>query len=66
MNKNYYFVSFSWYDSGLFCSNIALAENKEIVKEYYETTYGWCSVGDVLNVDEIKEAQKKGMPVIEL
>jgi len=65
MNKNYYFVSFKWYDSGIFCSNIALAENKEIVEKYYTEKYGWCDVRDI-QCGEIDISKEKGMPVVEL
>ena len=65
MNKHYYFVNFKWYDSGIFCSNIVLAENKEIVEKKYTEKYGWCSVRDI-QVGELKMAKDKGMPIIEL
>lgn len=63
--KNYYFVSFKWYDSTIFCSNIVLAENKDIVEKHYSEKYGWCSVRDI-QCGELDEAKRKGMPIIKL
>ena len=64
MGKNYYFVIFNW-DDVVFCSNIAHAESKEKVEEYYSKKYKWCNVGDI-QYGELEIAKKKGMPIIEL
>ena len=63
--KNYYFVSFKWYDSTIFCSNIVLAESKDVVEKHYTEKYGWCSVHDI-QCYELEEAKRKGMPIIKL
>lgn len=61
--KRYYNVSFQ-YSETTFCTNIALAESEDAVKEHYKE-YQWCSVRPAEDY-EVSEAAKKGMPIINI
>lgn len=56
-----YKVSFE-YSSGVFCTNIAIAENEETVRKYY-SKYPWVSIRECADY-ELEEARVKGMPII--
>ncbi|MBR4590184.1 MAG: hypothetical protein IKO36_05905 [Bacteroidaceae bacterium] len=61
--KKYYKVSFH-YNDFVYCTNLVLANSREEVEEKY-SKYDWFSITDAYYWD-IAEAEKKGMPIIEL
>ena len=61
--KNYYKVSFE-YSEGIYCTNMAHAENAADVEKHY-SKYTWCSVREAAPY-ELDEAKSKGMPIIEI
>lgn len=64
MEKRFYIVSFTRKNSNIWQSNIALAEDFDDVKEYYEKKgYLVHSVG-IARDYEVKEAEKKGKPIV--
>lgn len=61
--KTYYKVSFE-YSEGIYCTNMAHAENTADVETHY-SKYTWCSVREAATY-ELDEAKAKGMPIIEI
>ena len=61
--KNYYYVSFEIREN-IYCTNIAHAENKEKVSDYY-SKYPWFYIRDIVN-GEVEMAREKGMPIVEI
>lgn len=61
--KNYYYVSFEIREH-IYCTNIAHAESKEKVWEYY-SKYPWFYIRDIVN-GEVEMAREKGMPIVEI
>lgn len=61
--KTYYKVSFE-YSEGIYCTNMAHAENAADVEKAY-SKYTWCSVREAAPY-ELDEAKAKGMPIIEI
>lgn len=61
--KTYYKVSFE-YSEGIYCTNMAHAENSADVEKHY-SKYTWCSVREAAPY-ELDEAKAKGMPIIEI
>lgn len=56
-------VTFKWYDTDTYCTNICEAESEEIVREYYEKKYN-----KVLSISSITDAEfesqkRKRMPI---
>lgn len=60
-NMANYKVTFQ-YSETIYCTNIAVAETKEAVEQYY-SNYEWYKVDEATEWD-VKEAEMKGMPVI--
>lgn len=58
----YFMVSFRWYDTDTFCTNLCVAESAEKAREHYESKYSNVSVRDALK-GEVETAKRKGMPV---
>ena len=58
----YFMVSFRWYDTDTFCTNLCIAESAEKAREHYESKYRDVSVRDALK-GEVETAKRKGMPV---
>ena len=65
MDKQFYLVSFKWYDSDVYCSNIVHAGNDQAVRDYYSSKYGWCAVYTA-KYEDLRKARERGMPIIEL
>lgn len=61
--KTYYKVSFE-YSEGIYCTNMAHAENAADVEKHY-SKYTWCSVREAAPY-ELDEAKAKGMPIVEI
>lgn len=61
--KKYFSVSFKYSDM-VYCSNIAHAETPEAVQAHY-SKYEWVNIKDCTEC-ELRAAQRKGMPIIEL
>ena len=59
-----YYVSFQ-YSETTFCSNLAIADNAGIVREYYSKKYPWVSIRTA-ETWEIQEAMRKGKPIVDL
>ena len=64
MDKQFYLVSFKWYDSDIYCSNIVHAGNDQAVRDYYSSKYGWCAVYSA-NDEDLRKARERGIPIIE-
>ena len=62
--KRYYSVTFKWYDSDLYCTNIVYTDTEDNIKEKY-SKYGECFVSKC-SEDEVELAKRKGMPIVEL
>ena len=62
--KTYYSVTFKWYNSDLYCTNIVCADTEDSVKEKY-SRYGECFVKKC-DESEVEIAKRKGMPIVEL
>ena len=58
-----FMVTFRWYDTDTFCTNVCLAKNKEKVREHYENKYRDVSVRPASDI-ETETAKHKGMPVV--
>lgn len=65
MDKQFYLVSFKWYDSDIYCSNIVHAGNDQAVRDYYSSKYRWCAVYSAKDED-LRKARERGIPIIEL
>lgn len=64
MNK--FQVTFKWYDTDTYCTNICLAESEEIVREYYENKYKKVlSVGSITEA-EFESQKRRGMPIVKI
>ena len=61
--KKYYRVSFQ-YSETTYCTNIAKADNAEAVSDHY-SRYAWHKVSEA-DAGDISEAERKGMPIIEI
>lgn len=57
-------VTFRWYDTNTFCTNICFADSEDAVREHYGK-YSDVSIRLAFDV-EVEMAKKKGMPVITL
>lgn len=56
-------VTFKWYDTDTWCSNIAMAETEAQVREHY-MKFGGDTIVSAATNGEVEEAKRKGMPVI--
>jgi hypothetical protein len=61
---NSFYVTFRWYDTDTYCTNICIAENKDMVHEHY-SKYNNVSVREA-TAYEVETAKVKGMPIIKL
>lgn len=62
--KTYYSVTFKWYDSDFYCTNIVYTDTEDNIKEKY-SKYGECFVSKC-SEDEVETARRKCMPIVEL
>ena len=60
-----YRVTFKFYDSDVYCTNICTADNEEKVKAYYNERHKVLAVSPAKEY-ELEEARRKGMPFITL
>ena len=64
--KAYYSVSFRWYDTDTFCTNIAHAASRDAVERYYADKYG----PDVIVNDApewaVRDARERRKPIVEI
>ena len=56
-------VSFRWYETDTFCTNICIAKNKDVVMEHYCEKYKDVTVSTASDY-EFEDAKRKGMPVV--
>ena len=61
----YYYVTFRWYDTDIYCANIAHAPSKAAVERFYTDRYGWCAVRECPPYD-LQDARERGKPIIEI
>ena len=59
----YYNVTFKWYDTDTYCSNIAKAESVEDVKAHY-AKYGSDPIITEASAYEVEAAKERGKPII--
>ena len=64
MKKNLipYRVTFQKTET-VYCVNIAMANSKQAVEEYYTGKYGWCAV-DECSSYQLQEAQRRRCPIV--
>lgn len=62
MDVKYYVVSFK-YSEMVYCTNLAIADSEDKVREHYSGKYEWVSIR-VAKEWEIDSYKKRGMPVI--
>ena len=60
----YFKVAFQ-YSERVWCTNIAHAETVEAVKAHYEKAYKNVSIR-VAQASEVREAKRKGMPILDI
>lgn len=60
---NYYNVTFKWYDTDTYCSNIAKAESVEAVKAHYAKYDSNPSISTASEY-EIRSARERGKPIV--
>lgn len=58
-----YKVTFQYSDS-VYCSNIAISDNSDKVKDHY-SKYSWYDIS-AGNDNDLRSAELKGMPIIKL
>ena len=56
-------VTFRWSDTDTWCSNIAMAETEDEVREHYKK-YGGDPIISAARDWEVDEAKRKGMPIV--
>lgn len=59
-----YSVSFKWYDTDTYCTNLSKAENEETVRNHYESK--GCKVISIKTASdyEVESAKRRGMPIV--
>lgn len=57
-----YMVTFRWYDTDTFCTNICVASDEDAVREHY-SKYRDVSIRPASNY-EYETAERKGMPIV--
>lgn len=60
--KKYYNITFKWYDTNTYCSNIAYAETEEDVKESY-SKYEIIAISEAKDYD-VEDAKRRGKPIV--
>lgn len=61
---NYYSITFRWYETNTYCSNIVIASNEETARKHYEDE-GKEVVGiSPASEYDLQDAQRKGKPII--
>lgn len=61
---NYYSITFRWYDTNTYCSNIVIAANEDAARKHYEDE-GKEVVGiSPASEYDVEDAQRRGKPVI--
>ena len=58
----YYNVTFRWYDTGTFCSNLAKAESPEDVKAHYAKFDPDPIIGEA-TAHDVSDARRRGKPI---
>ena len=58
----YYTVTFQ-YSETIYCSNLAMADSVESVKDHYSKKYAWVAVNEA-NESDVREATLKGKPIV--
>ncbi len=61
-----YIVSFQWYDTDTYCTNLCSASDTSLIISHYEDK--GCRVVGIRRAEkyEIESAKSKGMPVVSL
>lgn len=66
-------VTFRWYDTDTYCTNICIADDIQKVRDHYAkyhdpVHYGGHSDVNISEItdDELRSAEKRGMPIIRL
>ena len=59
----YFNVTFKWYDTDTYCSNIARAETADDVAAHYGSKYSWYSISPATEND-VNDAKRRGKPII--
>ena len=62
--KSAYLVTFKWYETDTYCTNIAIAPDKDAVAGRYEK-YPWYCVTET-DSDTTEMYMRRGMPIIEI
>lgn len=59
-----YNVTFKWYETDTFCSNLVKAETEEDISAYYRTKYGNDPIITEASTYALEDAQRRGKPVV--
>jgi len=60
-----YLITFRWYNTDTYCTNIVVASNEETAKQHYSQTYNVVGIRKCQDW-EYNDFTKKGMPVVKL
>ena len=58
-----FMVTFRWYNTDTYCTNVCLAESEEQARAYYESKYSDVSIRLAFDI-EVETAKRKGMPIV--
>lgn len=61
---NHYSITFRWYDSNTYCSNIVIASNEETARKHYEDEGKEVIAISPASEYDLTEAQRRGKPII--
>ena len=62
-----YTVTFRWYDTDTYCTNLVDADSAEAVAKHYEDKYGSKPISvKQANPWDVDSAKRKGMPIVTL
>ena len=58
-----YIVTFEWYDTGTWCTNIVKADSEDVIHAHYKK-FGEKRYVHEAKEYELDEAKRKGMPIV--
>ena len=56
-------VTFRWYDTDTFCTNICIADSEDTAREHYSKKYKDVTVRPAFDY-EVEDAKRRGMPIV--
>lgn len=65
--KKYYNITFRWYDTTTYCTNIAHAESaEEVTVHYLNAGHSWVSEPVEATEYDIANGRRRGIPFVEI